>query len=108
MAFHVRGLQGLQDVFRNSNVTERKKMLARLLKFPDFDEEDDLKTAILLDVYYEMLCYSINGGFLWPEVSSFFEVFKRLLSKAEGKHHTYDTISSYRMECKFNRRFHAF
>ncbi|XP_068681296.1 uncharacterized protein C8orf74-like [Montipora foliosa] len=85
MALHERGLQGLQDVFRNSDVTERKKMLARLLKFPDFDEEDDLKTAILLDVYYEMLCYSINRGFLWPEVSSFFEVFKRLLSKAEGK-----------------------
>ena len=75
----------LQGVFRHLNVKERKKMLARVLQFPEFNEEDDLKTAILIDVYYEMLSYLVNNGFPWQEIASFFEIFKSLLNKTQGK-----------------------
>ena len=60
-------------------------MLARVLQFPEFNEEDDLKTAILIDVYYEMLSYLVNNGFPWQEIASFFEIFKSLLNKTQGK-----------------------
>ena len=75
----------IRDVFRYENVEERKKMLARVLQFPEFNEEDDLKTAVLIDVYYELLSYLVNNGFPWREVASFFEIFQRLLNNSQGK-----------------------
>ena len=79
---------GLQDVFRLLNVKERKKMLARVLQFPEFNEEDDLQTAILIDVHYEMLSHLVNNGFPWREVTLFFEIFKSFLNKVQGKYYT--------------------
>lgn len=78
-------VKDFQDVFRNSNIKEREKVLAKVLKFPEFNEEDDLRTATLIDVYYEMLSYLVNNGFPWREVASFFEMFQCLLSETQGK-----------------------
>ena len=78
-------VKDFQDVFRISNIKERKKVLAKVLKFPEFNEEDDLGTATLIDVYYEMLAYLVNLGFPWREVSSFFEMFQCLLNETQGK-----------------------
>ena len=81
--------EDFQNVFRNSNnIKERKKVLARVLQFPAFNEEDDLRTAILIDVYYEMLSYLVNNGFPWQEVAFFFEIFQSLLNETQGKHWT--------------------
>lgn len=77
--------KSFQDVFRNSNVVERKRILAKLLNYPHFNEEDDLRTAILLDVHYEMLSHLVNDGFLWQQIASFFPIFERMLSKVKGK-----------------------
>lgn len=77
-----------QDVFRNSNVKERKKVLAQALQFPAFNEEDDLRTATLVDVYYELLSFLVNNGFPWREVVSFFEIFQSLLNESKGKQWT--------------------
>lgn len=74
-----------QDVFRHSNIKERKKVLAEVLLLPKFNEEDDLRTATLIDVYYEMLAYLVNNGFPWREVASFFEMFQSLLNETQGK-----------------------
>ena len=79
----------LQDVFQYLDVEERKKVLARVLKFPEFNEEDDLRTAILLDVYYEMLSYFVNSGVPWREVALFFAIFKRSLQKTQGKDYSH-------------------
>lgn len=72
-------------VFRNSIIEERKKELAKVLQFPEFNEEDELRTATLIDVYYEMLSYLVNYGFPWREVASFFEMFRCLLNETQGK-----------------------
>ena len=77
--------KSFQDVFRYSNVVERKRILARLLNCPHFNEEDDLRTAILVDVHYEMLSHLVNNGFLWREIASFFPIFERMLNKVKGK-----------------------
>ena len=74
-----------EEIFRNSNITERKKVLAKVLQFPEFNEEDDLRTATLIDVYYEMLSHLVNHGFPWREVGSFFEMFQCLLNETRGK-----------------------
>ena len=78
-----------QDVFQCLDVEERKKVLARTLNFPEFNEEDDLRMAILLDMYYEMLSYFVNSGFPWREVALFFAIFKRLLQKTQGKDYSH-------------------
>ena len=77
--------KSFQDIFRHSNVVERKRILARLLNYPHFNEEDDLRTAILLDVHYEMLSHLVNDGFLWRQIVSFFPIFERMLSEVKGK-----------------------
>ncbi len=77
-----------QDVFRNSNVKERKILLAKVLQFPAFNEEDDLRSATLVDVYYELLSFLVNDGFPWREVVLFFEIFQGLLNESKGKQWT--------------------
>ena len=93
MASHVKDFQ---DVFRNSNIKDRKKVLAKVLQFPEFNEEDDLRTGTLIDVYYEILSYLVNHGFPWLEVSSFFEMFQCLLNETQGKR--YITTNRYRKQ----------
>ena len=74
-----------QAIFRNPNVNERKKVLAKVLNFPAFNEEDDLRTATIIDMYYELLSHLVNNGFPWREVALFFESFLRLLKESQGK-----------------------
>lgn len=74
-----------QNVFRHSNIKERKKVLAKVLQFSELNEDDDLRTAALIDVYYEVLSYLVNNGFPWREVASFFEMFQSLLNETQGK-----------------------
>ena len=78
-------VKDFQNVFRNSNINERKKVLAKVLQIPEFNEEDDLRTATLIDVYYEMLSYLVNHGLPWRQVASFFEMFQCLLNETQGK-----------------------
>ena len=78
-------VKDFQNIFRNSNIKERKKVLAKVLQFPEFNEEDDLRTAALTDVHYEMLSYLVNQGFPWREVASFFEMFQCFLNETRGK-----------------------
>ena len=74
-----------QAIFRNTNVNERKKVLAKVLNFPAFNEEDDLRTATVIDMYYELLSHLVNNGFPWREVALFFEGFLSLLKESQGK-----------------------
>ena len=77
-------VKDFQDIFRNSNIKERKKVLAKVLQFPEFNEEGDLRTATVIDVYYEMLSYLVNQGFPWRKVALFFEMFQCLLNATQG------------------------
>ena len=74
-----------QNVFQNSDIKERKNLLAKVLHFPEFNEEDDLRPAILVEVYYDMLAYLVNNGLPWREVSSLWEIFQNLLNEAQGE-----------------------
>ena len=40
-----------QNVFRITDVKKRKKLLGKVLKFPEFNEEDDWRLGILLDIH---------------------------------------------------------
>ena len=59
-------------------------MLAKDLQISEFNEEDDLRSGILLDIHCDMLAYFVNNGFPWREVtavggiSKFIERSKRL------------------------------
>ena len=43
-----------QNVFRITDVKKRKKLLGRVLKIPEFNEEDDLRPGILLDIHWDI------------------------------------------------------
>ena len=40
-----------QSVFRVTDVKKRKKLLGKVLKIPEFNEEDDWRLGILLDIH---------------------------------------------------------
>ena len=40
-----------QNAFRITDVKKRKKLLGKVLKFPEFNEEDDWRLGILLDIH---------------------------------------------------------
>lgn len=81
MAFEAKDVK---EVFLHLDVEKRKKTLAKLLQFPEFNAEDDLKTAVLIDIYYELLSHLVENGFPWREIASFLEIFKSLLNKTQG------------------------
>ena len=78
--------QNLREVFSQVGVQERKQLLANIFLFPSFDEEDDLRTSIVLDVYYDALFFLVNHGFPWREVVKFFEIFRILWQEIQGAH----------------------
>ena len=40
-----------QSVFRVTDVKKKKKLLGKVLKIPEFNEEDDWRLGILLDIH---------------------------------------------------------
>ena len=40
-----------QNVFHITDVKKRKKLLGKVLKIPEFNEEDDWRLGILLDIH---------------------------------------------------------
>lgn len=40
-----------ENVFRITDVKKRKELLGKVLKFPEFNEEDDWRLGILLDIH---------------------------------------------------------
>ena len=40
-----------ENVFRITDVKKRKKLLGKVLKIPEFNEEDDWRLGILLDIH---------------------------------------------------------
>lgn len=90
----------IQEIFRVKNVEKRKALLAKLLGFPEFEEDDDLKSAILLDIYHEALSFAVNEGLPWHKVNAFFEIARKTLMNIAG------TI----IECaiKFTTKFISF
>ena len=91
MAFEAKDVK---EVFLHLDVEKRKKMLAKLLRFPEFNAEDDLKTAVLIDSYYELLSHLVENGFPWREIASFLEIFKSLLNKTQGKNYSLEEGNS--------------
>ena len=74
-----------KTVFCVTDVKERKKLLGKVLKIPEFNEEDDLRSGILLDIHYDTLAYFVNNGFPWREVAQLWEVFQNLLNEVRGE-----------------------
>ena len=77
--------RGFQDAFCVTDVKERKKLLGKVLQIPEFNEEDDLRSGILLDIHYDTLAYFVNNGFPWREVAQLWEVFQNLLNEVRGE-----------------------
>ena len=77
--------RGFQDAFCVTDVKERKKLLGKVLQILEFNEEDDLRSGILLDIHYDTLAYFVNNGFPWREVAQLWEVFQNLLNEVQGE-----------------------
>lgn len=75
----------IQDLFREKFTEKRKILLVKALNFPEYDEEDDLKSAIVLDVYYEALSFAVNQGLPWNQVAVFFQIIQKTLKNIAGK-----------------------
>lgn len=75
----------IQEIFREKFVEARKSLLAKELDFPDFEEDDDLKNAILLDIYHEALSFAAKEGLPWHQVSVFFKIIQKTLMNIAGK-----------------------
>ena len=60
-------------------------MLGKVLQISEFNEEDDLRSGILLDIHYDTLAYFVNNGFPWREVAQLWEVFQNLLNEVRGE-----------------------
>ena len=75
----------LQTIFCNENADRRKLLLADILNLGHFDEDDDFRTAILLDIYHDNLLFAVKHGFPWGQVCSYFKLIERLLSNVKGK-----------------------
>lgn len=89
-----------QEIFRACSIQQRKKILAQILNIPEFDEEDDFKTAILLDIYYDNLAFAVERGFPWNQVCAFFDLVGGLLHDISGNSHFCTT------EVKYFETFH--
>ena len=77
--------RGFQDAFCVTDVKERKKLLGKVLQILEFNEEDDLRSGIGLDVHYDKLAYFENSGFPWREVTQLWEVFQNVLNELQGE-----------------------
>lgn len=69
----------IQSLFREKDGEKRKILLAKFLEFPEFDEDDDLRSGILLDVYCQCLCFVVEQGLPWIQVAIFFKIVQNLL-----------------------------
>ena len=56
-----------QNAFRITDVKKRKKLLGKVLKIPEFNEEDDWRLGILLDIHKEIFTLFVNSGFPWSD-----------------------------------------
>ncbi|XP_069742721.1 uncharacterized protein C8orf74 homolog isoform X2 [Narcine bancroftii] len=61
------------------------RLLTKLLKWEDFDEERDLKPGILLDYLYNTIIFAAEKGFPWPSVAMAVSFSQELLCKTKGK-----------------------
>ena len=75
-----------QRVFQARSAQQRKQILANILNITEVDEEDDFKTAILLDIYYDNLAFAVEQGFPWSQVCGFFHLVKDLMHSCTGMH----------------------
>ena len=73
-----------KTVFCVTDVKERKKLLGKVLKIPEFNEEDDLRSGILLDIHYDMLAYFVNNGFPWRKETLLKKVFQNVVNEVQG------------------------
>ncbi|XP_077976532.1 uncharacterized protein C8orf74 homolog [Styela clava] len=62
-----------------------QEYLARKLQLSPIDEEDDLKSALLVDYYYDVLQYAVNRGMAWKDVVSCLNFASDILDATQGQ-----------------------
>lgn len=77
----------IKSLYRCQNKTERRKVLASILNCTSCDnDEDDMKTSILLDYHTESVNFASDSGFSWQQGLAVFELMKELLTSTLGKY----------------------
>ncbi|XP_028407025.1 uncharacterized protein C8orf74 homolog [Dendronephthya gigantea] len=72
--------ENIKSLYRCRNKIERRKVLATILNCTSCDDdEDDMKTSILLDYYTESVNFASEGGYSWQQGLAVFELMKELL-----------------------------
>ncbi|XP_051880897.1 uncharacterized protein C8orf74 homolog [Pristis pectinata] len=76
-----------EDVWRVMRLQKEdgRRLLTKLLKWEDFDEERDLKPGILLDYLYDTIIFAAEEGFPWPSVAVAVCFSQELLCETKGK-----------------------
>ena len=77
-------------------------LLCACLDWEQFDEEDDLQRAILLDYLYDSLMFTVDKGMAWPHVCHLFDMAKQLQDESIGKKsYSCDELQFYLYSCQF-------
>lgn len=63
-----------------------QEYLARKLQFGQVDGEEDLRSGILVDYYYDILQFAVNRGIRWKEVTSSLNFATSILQSITGKY----------------------
>ena len=74
----------VEKLYLCENEEKRRNLLAKILDYPTFDEEEDMGASILLDYHLESLNYACEKGFTWQQGLALFEMMKGLRENALG------------------------
>jgi len=56
------------------------------LKWPEFDEDQDMQRSIHLDFLYDTLQHATEKGFTWDKVATCVNYADQLVGKIKGKY----------------------
>lgn len=77
--------EDVKSLYHCENNQQRRDLLIKILDYPTSDdEEEDMRSSILLDFYLESLNYASEQGFSWQQGLGLFELMKDLREKALG------------------------
>ncbi|XP_012510392.1 PREDICTED: uncharacterized protein C8orf74 homolog [Propithecus coquereli] len=75
--------QGVKEVFQ-SQKSQGREHLRRLLNWEELDELRDSRRSILLDTLYDSIVFAVGKGFPWAEVAQVVKFTEELLRETKG------------------------
>ena len=73
--------ENIRCLYRCEDKTKQRQVLAKILDYSTCDnDEDNMKTSVLLDFYLESIHFATERGFSWQQGLAVFELMKELFN----------------------------